>query len=109
MGVPSTNNHFKGETPFKVQVKFDIPLFQGQIEINALEKWLSLLEGYFSIQNISNSEKITFMLLKVVDFNLVRLITTNRFLVKIENIQWHTNITQRFNPGNPISENQQPI
>jgi hypothetical protein len=29
-----------------------------------LEKWLSLLEGYFSIQKFSNSEKITFVLLK---------------------------------------------
>jgi hypothetical protein len=29
-----------------------------------LEKWLSLLEGYFSVQNFSNSEKITFVLLK---------------------------------------------
>jgi hypothetical protein len=31
-----------------------------------LEKGLSLLEGYFSIQNFSNSEKITFMLLKAL-------------------------------------------
>jgi hypothetical protein len=25
----STRNHFKGATPFKVQVNFDIPLFEG--------------------------------------------------------------------------------
>jgi hemerythrin len=25
----STNNHFEGVTPFKVQVNFDIPLFEG--------------------------------------------------------------------------------
>ena len=36
--------------PFKVQVNFDIPLFEGNIDAHALEKWLSLLEGYFSIQ-----------------------------------------------------------
>ena len=47
-----------------VQVNFDIPLFEIQIDTDALEKWLSLLEGYFSIQIFSNSEKITFMLLK---------------------------------------------
>jgi hypothetical protein len=47
----STSNHFKGVTPFKVQVNFDIPLFEGQIYVNALEKWLNLLEGYFSIHN----------------------------------------------------------
>jgi hypothetical protein len=34
--------------------------------VDALEKWLNLLEGYFSIHNFSNREKITFVLLKVV-------------------------------------------
>jgi hypothetical protein len=62
--TPSTSSHFGDETPFKVQVKFDIPLFEGQIGVDALEKWLSLLEGYFFVQNFSNSEKITFVLLK---------------------------------------------
>ena len=60
----STRNHFASATPFKVQVNFDIPLFEGQIDANALEKWLNLLEGYYSIQNFSGSEKITFALLK---------------------------------------------
>jgi hypothetical protein len=66
MKVPSTNNHFRCVTPFKVQVNFDIPLFEGQIEADALEKWLSLLEGYFSVQKFSNNEKTTFALLKVL-------------------------------------------
>jgi hypothetical protein len=66
MEAPSTNSHFGGVTPFKVQVNFDIPLFEGQIDVDALEKWLSLLEGYFSVQNFSNSEKITFVLLKAL-------------------------------------------
>jgi hypothetical protein len=60
----STRNHFASATPFKVQVNFDIPLFEGQIDADALEKWLNLLEGYYSIQKISDSEKITFALLK---------------------------------------------
>jgi hypothetical protein len=64
MEVPLTSNHFGGVTPFKVQDKFDIPSFEFKIGIDALEKWLSLLEGYFSIQKKSNSEKITFALLK---------------------------------------------
>jgi hypothetical protein len=34
--------------------------------VNALEKWLNILEGYFSIHNFFNREKITFVLLKVV-------------------------------------------
>jgi hypothetical protein len=34
----STSNHFGGATPFKVQVNFDIPFFEGQIDSDALEK-----------------------------------------------------------------------
>jgi hypothetical protein len=44
-------DHFGGTTPFKVQVNFDIPIFEGQIDVDALEKWLNMLEGYFSIHN----------------------------------------------------------
>jgi len=51
--------------PFKVQVNFDIPIFEGQIDVDALENWLNLLEGYLSINSFSNREKITFVLLKV--------------------------------------------
>ena len=53
-------------TPFKVQVNFDIPLFEGLIDADAVDKWLNLLEGYFSVHNFSNREKITFALLKVI-------------------------------------------
>jgi hypothetical protein len=37
--VSSSSNHFGGTAPFKVQVNFDIPLFEGQIHADALEKW----------------------------------------------------------------------
>jgi hypothetical protein len=60
----SSNDHFGGTYLFKVQVNFDIPIFEGQIDVNALEKWLNLLEGYFSIQKNFDREKITFALLK---------------------------------------------
>jgi hypothetical protein len=46
----SSSDHFGGTSPFKVQVNFDIPIFEGQIDADALEKWLNLLEGYFSVQ-----------------------------------------------------------
>jgi len=59
-----TRIHFRGATPFKVQLNFYISLFQVQIDEDALEKWLNLLEGYYSIQNISNGKNITFTLLK---------------------------------------------
>jgi hypothetical protein len=53
-------------TPFKVQVNFDIPLFEGLIDEDVVDKWLNLLKGYFSIYNFSDRENITFPLLKVV-------------------------------------------
>ena len=62
----STRNRFEDATPFKVQVNFDIPLFQGQIDVDSLEKWLNVIEGYFSIHNFSDREKIIFALLEVV-------------------------------------------
>jgi hypothetical protein len=59
-GASSSRNHFGGTSPFKVQVNFDIPIFEGQIDADALDKWLNLLEGYFSVHNFSDKEKITF-------------------------------------------------
>ena len=60
------SSRFKYENPFKVYVNFDIPLFEGHINADALDNWLNVLEGYFSIHNFSNGEKITFTLLKAV-------------------------------------------
>jgi hypothetical protein len=65
-GASSSSGHFGGTSPFKVQVNFDIPVFEGQIDAEALEKWLTLLEGYFSVHNFSDKEKITFALLKAL-------------------------------------------
>jgi hypothetical protein len=55
-----------GTAPFKVQINFDIPIFEGQIDTDVVDKWLNLLEGYFSVHNFLNRENITFALLKVV-------------------------------------------
>jgi hypothetical protein len=63
-GTSSSSSDFGGTLPFKVQVNFDIPVFEGQIDAKALEKWLTLLEGYFFVHNFSDKEKITFALLK---------------------------------------------
>ena len=62
-GTSAFNNHSRGATPFKVQVKFGIPIFEGQIDVDVVDRWLNLLEGYFSIHDFSNREKITFALL----------------------------------------------
>ena len=55
-----------GTAPLKVQINFDIPIFEGQIDAYVVDKWLNLLEGYFFVRNFSNREKITFVLLKDV-------------------------------------------
>jgi hypothetical protein len=56
----------RGAAPFKVQINFDIPIFESQIDTDVVDKWLNLLEGYFFVHNFSNREKITFALLKVI-------------------------------------------
>jgi hypothetical protein len=62
----SSCDHFGGNSPFKVQVNFHIPVFEGQTDADALEKWLNLLEGYFFVHKFSDREKITFALLKAL-------------------------------------------
>jgi hypothetical protein len=62
----SSSGHFGGTYPFKVQVYFYIPVFEGQIDADSLEKWLNLLEAYFSLHNFSDRERITFALLKAL-------------------------------------------
>jgi hypothetical protein len=57
-----------GTTPFKLQINFDIPIFDGHIDAYVVDKWLNLLEGYFSVHNFSNRENITFTLLKVIPY-----------------------------------------
>ena len=54
---PWTRKCLGDETPFKVQVDFDIPLFQGQIVANSLDTWLNVLEGYFSVHYFSTGKK----------------------------------------------------
>jgi len=64
-GASTSNNHSGGATPFKVQVKFDIPIFEGQIDADVIDRWLNLLEGYFSVHEFFDQERIIFALLKV--------------------------------------------
>jgi hypothetical protein len=44
----------EGTTLFKVQINFNITIFEGQIEVDVVDKWLNLLEGYFFVHNVSN-------------------------------------------------------
>jgi hypothetical protein len=86
MEEPLTSNHFRGVMPFKVQVKFDIPLFEVHIDVDALEKLLNLLEGYFFYHNFSNSEKINFMLLKALPHVICWWVTYFEKIVEDESV-----------------------
>jgi len=60
----ASNNYSGNAIPFKVQVSFEIPIFEGQINVDAVDKWLNLLEGYFSVDEFLIWEMIVFALLK---------------------------------------------
>jgi hypothetical protein len=45
IGDASSSNG--GTTPFKVQINFYIPIFEGHIDEDVVDKWLNLLGGYF--------------------------------------------------------------
>jgi hypothetical protein len=64
--IGNTSSSSDHATPFKVQVNFDIPLFEALIDADVVDKWLNLLEGYFSVQNFFDTENITFSLFKGV-------------------------------------------
>ena len=58
----TSNSHSGGMNPFKVQVNFDIPIFEGQIDGDYVDRWLNLLEGYLLVHYFSDWEKIIFAL-----------------------------------------------
>ena len=57
IGASSSNNHFGSTSLFKIRVNFDIPVFEGQIDADALDKWLNLLEGYFFVHHFSTGKR----------------------------------------------------
>jgi hypothetical protein len=64
VGALTSKSHSGGTTPFKVQVNFDIPTFEGQTDADVIDIWMNLLEGYLSVHDFSDQEKIIFALLK---------------------------------------------
>ena len=41
----TSNSHSRGTNPFKVQVNFEIPMFEGHLDSYAINRWLNHLEG----------------------------------------------------------------
>ena len=50
----TSSNYFGSATPFKVQVNFDIPIFKGYIDVDIIDKWLNMLEGYVFAYDFSS-------------------------------------------------------
>ena len=75
--MPTTTNtskssdHFGGMSPFKVQVNFDIPISEGQIDVDALEKWVNLLEGYFSVYSFYEEKISLFPSLRLSPLSMI--------------------------------------
>ena len=92
-GSSASRSHSGGTTPFKVQVNFDIPIFDGRIDADAVDRWLNLLEGYFSFHDFSDREKITFSLLKAAPH------------VK----DWWETYCERKDEGNPLCYRLYPL
>ena len=63
-GASASSSHSGGATPFKVHVKFYIPISEHQIDADAIDRWLNILEGYFLVYEFSDQKKIIFALLK---------------------------------------------
>ena len=47
----SSSSCYGGPTRFTVHVNFDILIFKGFIDANVIDKWLNILEGYFSVHD----------------------------------------------------------
>jgi hypothetical protein len=62
----SLSIHFGGVSPSMIQINFDIPLYEGQIDVDVVDKWLNLIKEHFLVHSFSNREKISFALLKAI-------------------------------------------
>jgi hypothetical protein len=47
IGMSSSIGHFGSTSPFKIQVNFYILVFEGQIDVDSVEKWLFLYSQFF--------------------------------------------------------------
>ena len=89
----TSSSHSRVTTPFKVQVKFEIPIFEGQIYAEVVDIWLNLLEGYFLVHDFSDLEKIIFALLKATPHVM----------------DWWETYCERNDGGNPLCSQSYPL
>ena len=71
IGASTSYTNSSGATPLEVHDKFDIPIFEGQINAYVIDIWLNFLEGYFSVHNFFDREKIIFAILKATPMSKI--------------------------------------
>jgi hypothetical protein len=57
--------------PFKVEEKIEIPMYDGQINVEVLNSWLKQLEVYFGLYQIQETQQISFSHLKMTKHALL--------------------------------------
>ena len=58
-------SHSNKISPFKVQMNLDIPKIEGNIDAEFVDNWVQQLESYYAVNQLSESEKITIVSLKM--------------------------------------------
>jgi hypothetical protein len=56
--------------PFNVEARIDIPTYDGSIDAEKLDSWLSQLETYFDLYGYSSKAKVSFARLKLTNHAL---------------------------------------
>jgi hypothetical protein len=69
LGNSGNDNNISSSSsvPFKVEAKLEIPMFNGQTNVEALDSWLKQLEVYFGLYQIQETQQISFSHLKMTN------------------------------------------
>ena len=51
--------------PFKVEAKLEIPMYDGQVNVEVLNRWLKQMEVYFVLYQVQEVQHIYFSILKM--------------------------------------------
>ncbi|KAF6135279.1 hypothetical protein GIB67_021641, partial [Kingdonia uniflora] len=66
-GIGKSSNPIRN---LRINLKIEIPVFDGSIDAEILDNWLDRLELYFSINEYSNAQQICFVTLKFASHTL---------------------------------------
>ena len=73
LGKSGNDNTFSSSSnvPFKVEVKLEISMYDGQTNVEVLDSWLKQLEVYFRLYRIQETQHISFTHLKMTQHALL--------------------------------------